>query len=173
MTKGKHEKIMQDNVFGKAQSNEDGSKWVYIAEVKQEKPKSYFLDGKGKQPYKHKHDLGETFDNVREVNVFVWDTDIPSGIQYMETGATLRRNYQTTRHADHYLCLRRQRTCPGGLGRNISRYRHEDPPFCGRKTWHCRKIGQKWLILSSKNKLLITIDLFVSHWSESQKRSSI
>ena len=35
MTKGKHEKIMQDDVFGRAQHNADGSKWVYIAEVKQ------------------------------------------------------------------------------------------------------------------------------------------
>ena len=57
MTKGKYEKIMQDDVVGKPQSNEDGSKWVYIAEVKQEEFKSYFFDGKEKRPYKQ--DFGE------------------------------------------------------------------------------------------------------------------
>lgn len=63
MTKGKHEKIMQDDVFGKAEHTKDCSKWVYIAEIKQEEVKSYFNEGKGKLPFKH--DFGETFENIR------------------------------------------------------------------------------------------------------------
>jgi hypothetical protein len=31
LTKEKHEKVMQDDVFGKAVQNGDGSRWVYIA----------------------------------------------------------------------------------------------------------------------------------------------
>ena len=70
-TKGKHEKVFQDDVFGEAQPSSDGSKWVYIAEVKQEEPKSYFNEGKGKLPFKH--DFGETYDNVKETGIFLWN----------------------------------------------------------------------------------------------------
>lgn len=62
---------MQDDVFGKAEFSADGSKWVYLAEIKQEEPKSYFNGGTGKAPYKN--DFGETYDNVREVGIFLWD----------------------------------------------------------------------------------------------------
>ena len=44
---------------------------MYVAEVKQEGVKSYFNEGKGKQVYQH--DLGERFDDIREVGIFVWD----------------------------------------------------------------------------------------------------
>jgi hypothetical protein len=47
---------LQDDVFGKASHNKDFSRWVYVAEVKQEGVKSYFNEGKGKQVYQH--DLG-------------------------------------------------------------------------------------------------------------------
>jgi hypothetical protein len=42
LTKEKHEKVFDDDVFGRPQHNSDFSKWVYAAEVKQEALKSYF-----------------------------------------------------------------------------------------------------------------------------------
>jgi hypothetical protein len=62
---------MQDDIFGNADISQNGSRWVYIAEIKQEEAKSYFNQGKGKLPYKH--DFGETMEGVREVGIFVWD----------------------------------------------------------------------------------------------------
>jgi|JI6StandDraft_1071083.scaffolds.fasta_scaffold875314_1 hypothetical protein len=62
---------MQDDVFGQAQHNQDHSKWTYIAEIKQEEIKSIFNEGKGNRPYKH--DFGSTYENIREVGIFVWE----------------------------------------------------------------------------------------------------
>ena len=42
-----HEKVIQDDVFGKAHINKYGNKWVYIAKKKVKQPKSYFLGGNG------------------------------------------------------------------------------------------------------------------------------
>lgn len=58
-------------MFGKAAHNKDYSRWIYVAEIKQDPVKSYFNEGKGKQVYQY--DLGETFEDVKEVGLFVWD----------------------------------------------------------------------------------------------------
>jgi hypothetical protein len=42
--------------------------------VKQEAAKSYFNEGKGKQPYKY--DFGETYDDVKDVGIFIWDKNL-------------------------------------------------------------------------------------------------
>lgn len=63
--------MLQDDIFGKAKQDQDKAKWIYAAEIKQEEIKSYFNYGKGNQP--HKHDFGETYDNIREVGLFLWE----------------------------------------------------------------------------------------------------
>ena len=70
-SKGKHEKVFQDDIFGRAECSSDGQRWAYVAEIKQEEPKSYFNGGRGKPQYKH--DLGETMEGVKETGIFVWD----------------------------------------------------------------------------------------------------
>jgi hypothetical protein len=35
LIKDKHEKVLQDDVFGKAAHNKDYSRWIYVAEIKQ------------------------------------------------------------------------------------------------------------------------------------------
>lgn len=42
LIKDKHEKVLQDDVFGKPAHSKDYSRWVYVAEIKQEPVKSYF-----------------------------------------------------------------------------------------------------------------------------------
>jgi hypothetical protein len=63
--------VLQDDVFGKPQRNSSNDKWVFVAEIKQKEPKSYFNEGTGKAAYKH--DFGETYEGVKEVGIFVWD----------------------------------------------------------------------------------------------------
>lgn len=47
---------MQDACFGKAVHNKNGSRWAYVAEVKEEAGKSVFNGGKGKAPFRY--DMG-------------------------------------------------------------------------------------------------------------------
>ena len=70
LTKEKHEKVLQDDIFGKAKHDNDHKQWVYIAEIKQKDSKSYFNEGSGKPVFKH--DFGETYENVKEVAIFIW-----------------------------------------------------------------------------------------------------
>jgi hypothetical protein len=83
LVKERHEKLMQDDCFGRAAHTKDYSRWVYVAEVKQEPAKSYFNEGKGKAVYKH--DLGEGYDGVREVGIFIWDK-ITKKVHRVEVG---------------------------------------------------------------------------------------
>ena len=50
------------------------NRWIYIAEGKPETLKSIFNAGKGKKVYKY--DLGETYDDVKQVNIYVWDKNL-------------------------------------------------------------------------------------------------
>ena len=74
LTNNIHDKVFQDDVFGKARANKNGNRWVYMAQVKAKPPKSYYQNGSGKPVYAH--DLGETYDGVTEVGVFVWDKSV-------------------------------------------------------------------------------------------------
>lgn len=62
---------MQDAIFGNARLNKNQDKWIYAAKKKISKPKSYFLGGSGKSIYSP--DLGETYDDVSEVGIYIWD----------------------------------------------------------------------------------------------------
>jgi hypothetical protein len=70
-TEEAHEKVLQDKVFGSAQLNKNRDKWIYIAKKKTPKIKSYFAGGAGKSVFLP--DLGESYDGVSEVGVFIWD----------------------------------------------------------------------------------------------------
>ncbi len=65
---------MQDDVFGTAKLNKKKNRWVYIAEIKSETPKSIYLGGTGKSTYKY--DMGETYDDIKKVGIFIWDKDV-------------------------------------------------------------------------------------------------
>lgn len=62
LTEEVHEKVIQDDVFGKARLNKDRTRWVYVAKKKAKKPKSYFLGGTGKAQFVQ--DFGETYEGV-------------------------------------------------------------------------------------------------------------
>ena len=66
--------MIQDDVFGKAKRSKDGNRWVYVAKEKTKKLKSLFLGGSGKTEYES--DFGETYDDVCNVGIYVWD--VPS-----------------------------------------------------------------------------------------------
>lgn len=68
-----HEKVIQDDVFGRAHLNKEGNKWIYIAKKKAKKPKSYFLGGSGQERFVK--DFGETYEGINNVGIFLWDME--------------------------------------------------------------------------------------------------
>lgn len=78
-TEEAHEKMIQDDVFGRAKRSKNGNRWVYIAKEKVKKPKSYFLGGKGKAEYEP--DFGETYDDITRVGIFIWDISLKKVFQ--------------------------------------------------------------------------------------------
>jgi hypothetical protein len=44
---------LQDDVFGIARLSSDKNRWVYVAQVKEEKVKSYFQKGQGKTHFEY------------------------------------------------------------------------------------------------------------------------
>ena len=62
---------MQDAIFGSARFNRNKDKWIYAAKKKVPKSKSYFVGGSGKSLYTP--DLGQLYDEVTEVQIFIWD----------------------------------------------------------------------------------------------------
>jgi hypothetical protein len=47
LTSEKHENVLQDEIFGNARCNKTGTKWAYVAKIKEDKTKSYFDSGTG------------------------------------------------------------------------------------------------------------------------------
>ena len=78
-TEEAHEKMIQDDVFGKAKRSKNGNRWVYVAKEKIKKPKSYFLGGEGKALYEP--DFGETYDDITRVGIFIWDLSLKKVFQ--------------------------------------------------------------------------------------------
>lgn len=66
-----HEKVFQDAIFGAAKLSNDKNRWIYVAKKKAPKVKNHFTGGNGKAVYVP--DLGELYDDVTEVGIFIWD----------------------------------------------------------------------------------------------------